>query len=372
MERRRIANIERLRGLAVLGVMLCHIVGQFYGVDRYSPGPQRLFGWAGQIGVALFFVVSGFCIRLPMARALAADPAARLDVRRYLSHRARRILPPYWLAILVSILAGVLSPIGLLGGVHGPGDLLLHLLGLHTLSPTSFTSINGGFWTIGLEMQFYLAYLLLANRRATPALGAAILTFGFLAYGAASFAFPTPSPWRQIGQELVPATFWQWYIGAVLADAYVRHKAAFAAAPAALSWAMRIGSGLTCLMLGLGDPVLLHVHLTYWALPFAAAALTAAALAGPDRSGPDLAGQALRALGRMSYSLYLLYPAVLALAVLAQRRAVLPPLACVVIAFAGALVVGALGRRWIEQPFLAPKDPPARLADGGLAAQPAE
>jgi peptidoglycan/LPS O-acetylase OafA/YrhL len=371
MERRRIANIERLRGLAVLGVMLCHIVGQFYGVDRYSPGPQRLFGWAGQIGVALFFVVSGFCIRLPMARALAVDSAARLDVRRYLSHRARRILPPYWLAIPVSILAGALSPIGLLSGAHGLADVLLHVLGLHTLSPVAITSINGGFWTIGLELQFYLAYLLLANRRATPALGALVLAIGVLAYGAASWAFPAPSPWRQIGQELVPVTFWQWYVGAVLADAYVRRQAAFAVAPAALAWTMRIGAGLMCLLLGLGDPVLLHVHLTYWALPFAAAALVAAALAGPNRSDPNPAGRALGGLGRMSYSLYLLYPAVLALAVLAQRRAGLPPLACVMIAFAGAFLVGALGRRWIEQPFLAPKARPASSA-GGLAAQPAE
>jgi len=371
MERRRIANIERLRGLAVLGVMLCHIAGQFYGVDRFSPGPQRLFGWAGQIGVALFFVVSGFCIRLPMARALAADPAARLDVRRYLSRRARRILPPYWLAIPVSILAGALSPIGLLRGVHGPADLWLHVLGLHTLSPAAITSINGGFWTIGLELQFYLAYLLLANRRASPALGAAVLAIGFLAYGAASLAFPAPSPWRQIGQELVPATFWQWYVGAVLADAYVRRQAAFAAAPAAIVWTLRIAAGLACLLLGLGDPVLMQVHLTYWALPLAAAALTAAALAGPGRSGPDLAGRALGALGRMSYSLYLLYPAVLALAVLAQRRVGLTPLAGVTVAFAGAFVVGALGRRWIERPFLAPRDRPTP-ASGGLAAQPAE
>ena len=96
---RRIDNIERLRGLAALGVVLCHVIGQFYGVTRYSPGPERLVGWAGQVGVAVFFVVSGFCIRLPMARALAADSGARLDVRRYLHRRARRILPPYWIAI---------------------------------------------------------------------------------------------------------------------------------------------------------------------------------------------------------------------------------------------------------------------------------
>src|SRR5215469_6321458 len=225
MDSRRIANIERLRGLAALGVVLCHAAGQFYGVVRFSPGPERLFGWAGQVGVAVFFVVSGFCIRLPMARALADDPRARLDVRRYLERRARRILPPYWIAIALSIAVGLISPIGLLNGGHGLLDVGLHLVGLHTLWPESFTSINGVFWTIGLEIQFYLAYLLLANRPATPAKGLALLVIAVAAYGVASLAIPDLSPWRTVGQQLVLTTLWQWYVGAVLADLYVRHAA---------------------------------------------------------------------------------------------------------------------------------------------------
>ncbi|MEI9891675.1 MAG: acyltransferase [Caulobacteraceae bacterium] len=135
MHLRRIDNIERLRGLAALGVVLCHAIGQFHGVTRFNTGPERLIGWAGQVGVAVFFVVSGFCIRLPMARALAADPRARLDVRRYLNHRARRILPPYWIAIGLSIAVGLVSPIPLLDGHHGLIDVGLHMAGLHTLLP---------------------------------------------------------------------------------------------------------------------------------------------------------------------------------------------------------------------------------------------
>ncbi len=79
------------------------------------------------------------------------------------------------------------------------------------------------FWTIGLEMQFYLAYLLLAHRPATPLKGALLLVVAVAAYGAASLAFPSPSPWRGVGQVFVLAMLWQWYLGAVLADLYVRH-----------------------------------------------------------------------------------------------------------------------------------------------------
>jgi peptidoglycan/LPS O-acetylase OafA/YrhL len=363
MQLRRIANIERVRGLAALGVVLCHAVGQFYGVTRYSPGPERLLGWAGQVGVAVFFVVSGFCIRLPMARALAGDAAARLDVRRYLHRRARRILPPYWVAIAVSIAVGLISPIGLLDGGHGFLNVGLHLLGLHTLWPGSFTSISGVFWTIGLEIQFYLAYLLLANRAATPVKGLALLVVAVAAYGAASLAFHDPGGWRQVGQEFILATLWQWYIGAVLADLYVRHAPAFAAAPRALAWSARGLAFAALFALGLGDPVVAEVHVTYWTLPFAALAAVTAALMGPQpaRQGP------LEGLGQASYSLYLLHPAVLGLVVLAARAGGWPAWLSAGAAILGACAAALLSYRFVERPFIG--RPTTSLAPAAAAAE---
>ncbi|HEY4028771.1 MAG TPA: acyltransferase [Caulobacteraceae bacterium] len=362
MNVRRIANIERLRALAALGVVLCHVIGQFYGATRFSPGPERLIGWAGQVGVAVFFVVSGFCIRLPMARARASDPAARLDVRRYLQRRAQRILPPYWIAIAASIVVGLISPIGLLDGGHGLLNVGLHLLGLHTLWPGSISSINGVFWTIGLEIQFYLAYLLLANRAATPAKGMALLVIAVAAYGAASLALPDLGGWRQVGQAFILVTLWQWYIGAVLADLYVRHARAFAAAPRALVWTVRIGAFVALFALGLGDPVVARVHIAYWALPFAALAAVAGALIGrqPVRQIP------LDALGQASYSLYLLHPAALGLVVLAAREDGWPPWLSAGAAILGACAAALLSYRLVERPFLARPKPLA------LAAAPAE
>lgn len=351
MDSRRIDNIERLRGLAALGVVLCHAIGQFYGVTRFNHGPERLVGWAGQVGVAVFFVVSGFCIRLPMARALVADPKARLDVRRYLHRRARRILPAYWIAIGLSIAVGLISPIPLLNGGHGLLDVGLHMLGLHTLLPQSITSINGVFWTIGLEIQFYLAYLLLAHRPATPLSGFLLLVVAVAAYGAASLAFPSPSPWRQVGQAFVLVTLWQWYLGAVLADLYVRHAKTFAALPEDLAWAVRLAAFLALFGLGLGDPVILHVHPAYWLLPLAAGLAVAGALAGPrpaqPRRGPlDLLGQA-------SYSLYLLHPAVIGLVLLGAKPGRWPPGLSAVVAVVGAVAAALVAYRLIERPFMA-------------------
>jgi peptidoglycan/LPS O-acetylase OafA/YrhL len=350
MDAGRIDNIERLRGLAALGVVLCHVIGQFYGVTRFDDGPERLIGWAGQVGVAVFFVISGFCIRLPMARALAADPKARLDVRRYLERRARRILPPYWFAIAASIAVGLVAPVGLLDGAHDPLDIGLHLVGLHTLRPGSIASINGVFWTIGLEIQFYLLYLLLANRPATPARGLIVFMVSVAAYGAASLAFPSSSPWREVGQIFVLATFWQWYLGAVLADVYVRHAEAFASISGPLAWTVRLGAVAALFGLGLGDPVVAHVHPVNWALPLAATLALVGALAGPRR--PAGRADPLIALGRASYSLYLLHGVALGLVALAAKPGHWPSWLSASAAILGAVAVALVAYRVIERPFL--------------------
>jgi peptidoglycan/LPS O-acetylase OafA/YrhL len=284
-------------------------------------------------------------------------------VRRYLERRARRLLPPVRIAIDDSLAVGLVAPNGLLDGGHGLPHISLHLVGLHTLWPGSFASINGVFWTIGLEIQFYLAYLLLANRPATPAKGLALLVVAVAAYGAASLAFRDPGGWRQVGQEFILATLWQWYIGAVLADLYVRRAAAFAAAPRSLAWTLRLGAFAALFALGLGDPVIVQVHLTYWALPLAALAAVAAALMGPQptRQGP------LDALGQASYSLYLLHPAMLGLVVLAAKAGGWPAWLSAAVTILGACAAALLSYRFVERPFLA--RPAPVLASAAAAAE---
>jgi len=353
MEQRRIASIEQLRGLAALGVVLCHVAGQFFGVDRYSAGPIKLLGWSGQVGVALFFVISGFCIRLPLARARVQNPAARLDVKDYLAHRALRILPPYWLAIALSIGVAQVAATGLVGGSHGPFDVLIHAVGLQTLSPTSLNSINGVFWTISLEIQFYLAYLVLANRAARLHTALLLLVLGVAIYGAASFVFPHSSPWRTVGQVFVLATFWQWYLGVVLADLYVREGPR--TGPALLVWGARIAAAAICFGLGLIDPVVAGVHLTYWALPIAAALVAASFLVRPARARSSALAQAVGLTGKASYSLYLLHPIAIAVTALAVREANLPSWIGAALAVIAALLAAFAGYRLIERPLLGAK-----------------
>jgi exopolysaccharide production protein ExoZ len=350
-DRRKIANIERLRGVAALAVVVCHIAGHFYGFTRFSPGPEKLFGWLGECGVALFFVISGFCIRLPEARALHTHGKVQLDVREFLARRFLRIAPPYWLALAASIAVGALIRTEQIDGAHSPWDIASHILVLHTLGPSTFLGTNGVFWTIGLEVHFYLAYLLFANRPARVWTAAALLALGLVVFGAASKLLAAGNPWRIVGQEFFLTSFWQWYLGALIADWWVKRPRA---APAALLWTARTAAALFTLSLGLIDPRIMGLHVTGWILPFGAAAIVILCVMQPARTtaeSPVL--EPLNALGRASYSLYLFHAVALALAAFTVLRLDLPvwigALACLVL----SLLLAAASYTLIERPLLA-------------------
>lgn len=346
----KIVGIDQLRGLAALAVVISHLAGQFYGWDRASPGPEKIFGWLGQWGVALFFVISGFCIRLPLARARTVDSAARIDIRQYLIHRFLRIAPPYWAAIAISAAVGLLVTTAQVTGTRGWADILLHMGALQTLTPATFYSINAVFWTIALEVHFYVAYLIVANRRTSWWMAIGLIGIGLMVYGFVSKVLPSANPWRLVGQELFITSFWQWYLGALLADIFVHRRMV-------VNRLLLLLTRLAALALGLGlgwiDPTLWQLHLTYWAVPIVAALTVWSFVARPptpDSSNGLVAG--LSFTGRISYSLYLLHPPVLALVVFGLGRLTLPAWQNAALALAGSLAAAWLGYQLIEHPLL--------------------
>lgn len=99
----RIPAIDGLRGLAALMVLAQHLYGVPLG---YGWPVSHVFGMPftpvaffqqGGSGVELFFVLSGFCLAYPIMARAPQPP----DWKRYFVHRARRILPPYWIMYLI-------------------------------------------------------------------------------------------------------------------------------------------------------------------------------------------------------------------------------------------------------------------------------
>jgi peptidoglycan/LPS O-acetylase OafA/YrhL len=157
----RLAEIDGMRALAILMIFTYHV-----WLFSDSPG----LGGIGRVinefaaGVDLFMVLSGFCLFWPVCKT--ADGLRRWSCRDYARRRARRIIPPYYAAIAyVTVLPFVLVMIYRAFGQHGqwqtsPGiwQLATHLLFIHTLFPSTWNGIQGAFWSLGLEAEFYVMF----------------------------------------------------------------------------------------------------------------------------------------------------------------------------------------------------------------------
>lgn len=149
--------IDVLRGAAALSVVVYHVIemGQWTSFPTDHGRMVFRFGW---VGVNLFLVISGFVIGLT---ALSGFSRQGTDFRApFARRRLARILPLYLLTGLVYVLLVESSLL------QGPASWLMaqvgsHLLFVHNLSPKTFGTINGPNWSVALEMQFYLAMLLL-------------------------------------------------------------------------------------------------------------------------------------------------------------------------------------------------------------------
>lgn len=99
-----IPQLESLRGWAILLVIIFHYYGVLIG-DGVFPAQENtslgvLISRAGNTGVTLFFVLSGFLLTLPFVRAIR--DGEHISIRRFYSARLLRIIPLYYAAILVA------------------------------------------------------------------------------------------------------------------------------------------------------------------------------------------------------------------------------------------------------------------------------
>lgn len=171
--RPHLAHVEGLRAAAALMVFLNHAFAQTW-ITRGTPAPEfplSLFRYSmatGHFSVSLFIAISGFCLALPVVKnqgMLKGGPLA------FFRRRARRILPPYYAALLLSLaLIGTIigKPTGTLWDVPIVVDkeaIVSHALLMQDFFRTG--RINYAFWSIAVEWHIYFLFpgILLAMRR---------------------------------------------------------------------------------------------------------------------------------------------------------------------------------------------------------------
>jgi len=155
-----IAVLDGVRALACLAVITYHI-NRFTSLSHVWTSAIgsittaiALTGWSG---VTLFFVLSGFLLFMPYAKSMLFD-SPWPSLRTFYLRRALRILPGYYASLFLLIILAhpqYLQPDHL-------KDLGLFLTLFMDSTHETYQQINGPFWTLAVEWQFYLLLPFLA------------------------------------------------------------------------------------------------------------------------------------------------------------------------------------------------------------------
>lgn len=167
----RIQAVDGLRALAITMIFGYH-AWQFAGSPKYDfvalGRTFDLFGFLPLLRsrVDLFMVLSGFCLFLPVCKPGGLE---KWSTPGYFRRRLRRIVPPYYAAIVFSmLLPHFLVLIFRAAGQTADSQpwpswfqIATHLTFTHTLWAETFFGLQEPLWSMGLEMQFYVAFPLL-------------------------------------------------------------------------------------------------------------------------------------------------------------------------------------------------------------------
>ncbi|MCV7218075.1 acyltransferase [Mycobacterium crocinum] len=158
----RVGSLTGVRAVAALLVLGTHAA---YTTGKYTHGFVGLVYSRLEIGVPIFFVLSGYLLFGPWVRAAAAGRSAP-SIRRYGRHRVRRIMPAYVITVLAAYLIYHFRTAG-----PNPGHTWIGLL--RNLTLTQIYTDNYMFdgylhqgltqmWSLAVEVAFYVALPVLA------------------------------------------------------------------------------------------------------------------------------------------------------------------------------------------------------------------
>jgi peptidoglycan/LPS O-acetylase OafA/YrhL len=169
-------GLDGWRALAAFGVLVCHVA--------FAAGSSNARFWGplvrrADVGVAVFFVLSGFLLYRPFLRALL-DHEPGPAVRPYLKRRGLRIFPAYWVALAVVV--GVIGVVDARPRDYVSWVFILQIYGsLATFLGPAVRNADGAIghplglaWTLAVEISFYVflpifaALMAVVSRRLTP------------------------------------------------------------------------------------------------------------------------------------------------------------------------------------------------------------
>lgn len=325
----RVAALTGIRAVAAILVVLTHAA---YTTGKYGQGYLGLVYSRAEIGVPIFFVLSGFLLFRPWVKAAATEGRAP-SVRRYAWHRVRRIMPAYVVTVLLAYLLYHFRTAG-----PNPGHTWIGLFRNLTLTQIYtddylFSFLHQGLtqmWSLAVEAAFYvvlplIAYLLLVvlcRRRWRP---------GLLFFGLAMLAAVSPL-WLWIvhdstnlpdGARLWLPTYMAWFVAGMALTVLGQLKVR--------------GYGMVCVPLAVvcyfiastpiaGEPTTSPAKLsealvkTFFYAVIAALLVAPPALGGHGWYNRFLASRPMVFLGEISYEIFLIHLMIMELVMVEVMR----------------------------------------------------
>lgn len=193
----RLAEIDALRGIAAVLVLLFHYTTRFDQVYGHSQPLEISFPWA-YVGINLFFIISGFVIFLTLARTRHASD--------FIVSRVSRLYPAYWISVLITF--WVVRMLGLPGKQVSSNEAALNMLMFH--GSFGVPHVDAVYWTLEVELLFYVLALALFLSRQLHRVHWFLYALIALkvVYALASRQFGIDLPWRIQWALILPFIPW--------------------------------------------------------------------------------------------------------------------------------------------------------------------
>lgn len=163
---KRYAFLDGVRGIAIILVMVFHVWQQSWMWPTFYIGNFEInlnhFAVVGYMGVEALFVLSGFCLFLPFAKACFTKGQFKFPVLDFYKKRLIRILPSYLLSMVMLLAFDKTVYIG-------TGWTMVKNILSHLMFVSNFSVLNGGsyinavYWSLAVEIQFYVLFPLIAS-----------------------------------------------------------------------------------------------------------------------------------------------------------------------------------------------------------------
>lgn len=330
-------EIDGLRAIAVLFVI-------FYHLDALTIG-------VGFAGVDIFFVISGYLIG---GQIIQEKMSGTFSFRNFYARRARRILPALFVTILVSMAVGwmIMLPEDYRYFLGGAATALLSVSNywfaarIDYFNPLAATDPLVHTWTLGVEEQFYLLVPLLIVvlwRFLRPHLFLVLLSITFASF-ALSIWLSHTSP--QLAYYILPTRAWELLAGVLIAMKETRLRTQVSE-----NWQKGIAnSALFILIIGvLAIPSDANWPGSFAVVPVLSTAVFLAFGSGRSLAASLLSLRAMKAIGLVSYSAYLVHQPILGFLSYAE----MPPstVAAKAMVFVATFLLAYASWRFIETPF---------------------